>query len=273
MRGLIQQRLPGGLKHQHLVQRAVAVDRHQQAQLAVDFFATGLLGVIEVPHALDFLAPVFFVPGAFVAHGRGRAHAVDLRALGIQLLLVGQFGFEAGNLAGQLRAVERRNIGLGRRLSLGLLRLARGFFRFGRHGGHGCFGRGLGLLRLGGRGRGDLFDGVVLERRHFSGLGHGFFIQRAAALLIVLRQKVSFLRSFFALERREGNFQCFADWLGLAGAETHAHNHRDMQQGCDKQGKTQAISCAHAGVAQFRGQVAGECHGKKTNIAGFTGCA
>ena len=40
--------------------------------------------------------------------------------------------------------------------------------------------------RPGGRRWRDLFNRVVLERCDLSGLGHGFFIQRAAALLIVL---------------------------------------------------------------------------------------
>ena len=173
--------------------------------------APGFFGVIEVADALDFLAPVLFVPGALVAHGRGRAHAVDLRPLGVQLLLVGQFGFEAGNLAGQLGTVKRWNAGLGCRFGLDLLRLARGFFGRWRHGGHGSLGCGLGLLGPGGRRRSDLFDAVVLERSNFSGLGHGFFIQRAAALLIVLSQKVRFLRGLFAFECGERDLQGFTD--------------------------------------------------------------
>jgi hypothetical protein len=40
-----------------------------------------------------------------------------------------------------------------------------------------------------------------------------------------------------------------------------------------KQGKTETISRAHATMGEFSGQIGRESHGKKTNIAFFTGRA
>ena len=46
-----------------------------------------------------------------------------------------------------------------------------------------------------------------------------------------------------------------------------------MNQGSEKQGKTETIGRAHAAGGEFGGQIGRECHDKKTNIARFTGGA
>src|SRR5690606_2950897 len=159
------------------------------AQVAVNLLAPGFVGVVEVADALDLLAPFVLVPGAFVFHRRGGAQAVDARAFGVQLLFLGQFRFQAGDVAGQLFGVERRR---GHRRfgdRLGFFGFGWGFLRLRRDGGYGSLGWGFLLFRLGCWRWRDFLHLVVLERRDLGGLGNRLFIQCAAALLILLGEE------------------------------------------------------------------------------------
>jgi len=91
--------------------------------------------------------------------------------------------------------------------------------------------------------------------------------------LIVLGEKVSLFGLLFALERGEGDFQGFADLLGFGKGEAQAEDQCEVNQGGEKQGKSEPISRAHAAVGEFRGQIGRERHNRKTNIARFTGGA
>ncbi|MNV50822.1 hypothetical protein D3C71_1428490 [compost metagenome] len=192
---------------------------------------------------------------------------MNARALGVQLLFGGQFRFEAGDVAGQLLTVEGRRLDLGLDLGLGLLGLGGGFFRLRRHGGHGSLGRGFLHFRLGSRRWRDFLYLVVLERRDLGGLGNRLFIQGAATLLILLGQEIGFLGLFFAFEGGEGDFQGFADLLGLDHCKPDTQQQGQVDQRCQKQGKTEAIDRAHATVGEFGRQIGRECHDKETNIA------
>ena len=112
-----------------------------------------------------------------------------------------------------------------------------------------------------------------MEGRHFGGLGHGFLVEGAAALLVVLGEKVSLFGLLFALERGEGDFQGLGNLLGFDQGEPHAQQQGEVNQRSEKQGKTETISRAHAAMGEFGGQIGRECHDKKTNIARFTGGA
>ncbi|CAI8845092.1 hypothetical protein EMIT0P291_220094 [Pseudomonas sp. IT-P291] len=192
---------------------------------------------------------------------------MNARALGVQLLLGGQFRFQAGDVAGQLLAVERRCLDLGFDLGLGLLGLGGGFFRFRCHGGHGSLGRGFLRFRLGGRRWRDLLHFVVLERRDLGGLGNRLFIQGAAALLILLGEEVGLFRLLFAFEGGEGDFQGFADLLGFDHCKPDTQQQGQVDQRRQKKGKTEAIGRAHATVGEFGRQIGREGHDKETNIA------
>ncbi len=230
LRCLIQQRLPGRLQYQYFKKRAVAVDRDHQAQIAVNLFTPRFIRIIEVTDALDLFAPLILIPGAFVAHGRGRAQAVDTRALGVQLLFVGQFRFEAGDVAGQLFTVERRRGDGGFGGRFGLFGLGRSFLRLRCDGGHGSLGRCFLDFRLGGRRWRDFLHLVVLERRDLGGLGNRLFIQGAAAFLIFLREEVGLRRFLFALEGGEGDFQGFADLFGFDHRKADAQQQGQVNQ-------------------------------------------
>ncbi len=236
---LVQHRLPGRLQHQHLIQRAIAVDRHHHPQVAVDLLPACLVGVVQVTHPLDLLAPLFLVPGALVAHGRSRIQAVNARALGVHLLFVGKLRLEAGDLARQLRAVKVRR---GRRwlgLWLAFLGLGLDLLRFRRLGRHcGLLWRGRRhYFGLGRRRRGDLVDLAVLEWRHFGSGGYCFLLQGAAALLVVLRLEISLLRRFLAFEGGQGDVHGLADFRRFDHGKTDAKDQRQVHQGSQKQGK------------------------------------
>ncbi len=185
---------------------------------------------------------------------------MDTRALGILLLLVGKLGFKAGDLAGQLRAVElphgRARLGLGLAfpgLGLDLLRL----------GGLGRDRRLLWRRRYlgpGGRRRRDLVDLGVLERRKLGGLGHGLLVQGAAALLVVLRLEISLFRRLFALERGQGDVHGAADLRRLDHGKAHSEDQRQVHQRCQKQREAQPVHRANAGRQQVGGDVSGQRH-------------
>jgi hypothetical protein len=116
---------------------------------------------------------------------------VDARALGVQLLFVGQFGLQAGDLAGQLRAVEVR-----RRRRLGLLSLGLGstFCGFRRLGGTADFGRGG---RLGLAAGGGVILLILLSWNGATSVVLGTaFVQGAAALLVFLGLEIGLLGRF-----------------------------------------------------------------------------
>ncbi|MOA02538.1 hypothetical protein D3C78_1219920 [compost metagenome] len=187
---------------------------------------------------------------------------MDARALGVQLLLVGELGFEAGDLAGQLRAVKVRSRSLGFGLRLGFLGPGFDFLRLWRLGGD--YGLGWCRLRLhfglGGRGRRDLVDLAVLERCDFGGLGHRFLVQGTAALLVILGQEVGLLRGFLAFEGRQGDFHGAADFFRLGNGKAHAEDQRQVHQGCQEQGKAEPIRRANAGRGEVGGDVSRQRH-------------
>ncbi|MNZ63852.1 hypothetical protein D3C78_820060 [compost metagenome] len=180
---------------------------------------------------------------------------MDARALGVELALLVQFGFQAGDLGRQLRAVERRcRLALG--LGLALLALDRGLLRLRALAGHGGLGRFLlrRLRRCGGRG--GLADFLVLEGGLLGGLGLGLVFEGAAAQLVGLGEEVGLLRLLLALEGGQGDFQGLADLLRVANGEADPEDQRDVQHGGEEQGKAQPIRRADAG-----GQLGGIIHG------------
>lgn len=92
-------------------------------------------------------------------------------------------------------------------------------------------------------------------------------------MLILLREEVGLFRLLFAFEGGEGDFQGFADPLGLHHCESDAQQQGQVDQCRQKQGKTEAIGRAHATVGEFGRQIGREGHDKETNIAFFTGRA
>ena len=123
------------------------------------------------------------------------------------------------------------------------------------------------LFRLGRWWWRDFLHLVVLERRDLGGLGDRLFIQSATALLIFLGEEIGFFRFLLAFEGGEGDFQGFADLLGLDHCKPDAQQQRQVDQRREKQGKTEAIGRAHATVGEFSGQIGREGHNKETNIA------
>ena len=170
---------------------------------------------------------------------------MDLRALGIALLLQGQVGLQAGDLGGELRTVELRR----RAALLGLLQfgLHRGLLPLGRASGHGGLGRLARHFRRRGGRRDDLVDLGVLEGRDLGGLGRRLVFQRAAALLVVLGEEVGLLGRHVALEGGQGDFQRLADLAGLGQGETQAEDQRDVQRHRQEQGEAQAVGGANPG--------------------------
>jgi hypothetical protein len=58
--------------------------------------------------------------------------------------------------------------------------------------------------------------------------------------------------------------------LGFDHRKADAQQQGQVNQRREKQGKTEAISRAHATMGEFSGQIGRERHDKKTNIAFFT---
>ncbi len=145
--------------------------------------------VVEVADALDLLTPLVFIPGAFVAHGRGGIQAGGC---------VGDLAYNCCSLASSASRleissdrVELSKVGAGLTGSgcgsvLVFSRWTGAFCGLRCDGGHRRLGRSLLDLGLRRRRWRDFIDLVVLERRQFGGLGDGFLVEGAAALLIVL---------------------------------------------------------------------------------------
>ncbi|MCY1422616.1 hypothetical protein D9M71_383060 [compost metagenome] len=238
--------MAGGLEDLDLAQGAVAIDRNQQAQAAVETLAACGIGIVQVADPLDLAPPLLLVPGALVAHGRGGVEAVDARTLGVQLLFVAELCLEAGDLGGQLTAVELRS-------RLGRLRRAR----------RRCLGAGLVGLRCtagdGGTGwlrrraglrsgwRFDAADLAVLEGRQLGGLRRRLVLQAAAALLVMLGEEVGLRRRFGTLEAGEGDVERLAHHVRFGQGEADPEQQGQMHGCGEEQGETQAIRRAHAG--------------------------
>src|SRR3989338_1328629 len=177
---------------------------------------------------------------------------MDLRALGVLLNFLGQFGFQAGDFRRQLRAVEHRRWP-GLRSGLGFFAFDRGFLLLrgaGGDGGLGCFLAHCWLLRCGGWS--DALDLTVLKQRLLGGLWRCLVFQGAAALLVVLGEEVSLFGLFFAFEGGQGNFQGFTDLAWLGQSKAQAEDQRGMQYGSEEQRKAQAVRRLYAGAGKFR---------------------
>lgn len=91
-------------------------------------------------------------------------------------------------------------------------------------------------------------------------------------MLVFLGEEVGLLGLGLALEGGQGDFQGLADLLGLDRGKTDAQQQGQVDQRRQEQGKTEAISRAHATMGELLGQIGRECHDKETNIA-FSGRA
>ncbi len=93
----------------------------------------------------------------------------------------------------------------------------------------------------------DLADGVVVELRRFAGGEHGLVFQGAAALLVVLGQKIRLLRGRFALVLGQGDFQLRWGRGTVLAIEAHPQDKGGVQCQGQAEGKPESVVTRLAG--------------------------